>query len=660
MKKFTTLLYLIISSFFIQAQITLTLADMPSAGDSQSTVYVNDFSNVSVGTAGPNQTYDFSGLSGTDTSYSNFILPVGTPGATIFTNADLAIESDGDYTYIDVTSSDLNFLGATIDTASAGPPSYFSLVFNPSQKVFEIPSTYGTNFTDESGFSLTADGSQVGFDSIRISNYIVRDIEYDGYGTIITPLGSFDGLREQVISTSYDTTEVLFFGIWQVVNTMSNTDTSYNWYSQASKGPLVSVSILNGEVIDASYQLLGATVVAPIANFSFSDQGGGTIAFTDQSSNIPTSWLWDFGDGNTSTQQNPQHTYAAAGTYTVCLTVSNSAGMNTVCQSVTVSFAPVAVFTFTDQGGGTIAFTDESLNQPSGWLWDFGDGNTSTQQNPTHTYATAGTYTVCLTVTNGLGSNTVCQDVTIVFAPIAAFSYTNNIGGGLANFTDESTNSPTEWLWDFGDGNTSTQQMPFHTYAAPGTYTVCLTVTNSAGTDMSCQEIIMIFAPVAAFTFTNQGEGMVDFTDQSTNQPESWFWDFGDGNTSTMQNPQHTFASTGMYTVCLTVSNSIGDDESCQTVDVMVTGIDDLSDQFKVILYPNPVNSELHLSIESNESQILQFKIFNALGQLVVEKAVNSSGQYSFQVANFASGVYHYLLINNEGKQAGNGKFIKE
>ncbi|MFT5168943.1 MAG: PKD repeat protein [Saprospiraceae bacterium] len=582
MKKSLLLINLLIYCFCVQAQITLTLADMPSAGDSQSSVDVDDISNVSIGTAGSNQTYDFSDFSGLDTTVSNFISPAGTPGVADFPSADLVVEAEGDYTYIDISSSVLNFLGATVDTASAGPPSYFSLVFNPSQKIFELPTTYGTNFTDESGFSITIDGSQAGFDSIRILSSIVREIDYDGYGTITTPLGSFSGLREEVISTSYDTTQILFFGTWQTFNTTVATDTSYNWYSKLSKGPLVSVTIENGTVLSASYQLLTPTVVVPTANFSYTNQGGGTIDFTDQSSNIPTSWLWDFGDGNTSTQQNPQHTYAAPGTYTVCLTVTNSAGSDVVCQNVDISFAPVAAFMATDQGGGLVDFTDQSTNSPTSWLWDFGDGNTSTQQNPQHTYSSPGTYTVCLTVTNSSGSNTVCQDVTI------------------------------------------------------------------------------ILAPVAAFTFTDQGGGMVDFIDQSSNSPTSWLWDFGDGNTSTMQNPQYNYVSNGMYTVCLTASNSAGADQSCQTVDVIVTAVDDISDQFKVALFPNPVSEEVHLTIESNEVEQLQFKIFNATGQLVVGKSLSSSGQYSFQMGDFASGIYFYLLINKEGQIAANGKLIKE
>ena len=139
------------------------------------------------------------------------------------------------------------------------------------------------------------------------------------------------------------------------------------------------------------------------------------MQFTDQSTNTPTSWLWNFGDNSTSTNRNPSHTYTTAGTYSVSLTVTNSYGSNTktVSNFITVNPAgsePVANFTAditTINLGGSVQFTDQSINSPTSWLWNFGDGSpTSTSNNPSHSYTTAGTYTVSLTVTNTYGSNT--------------------------------------------------------------------------------------------------------------------------------------------------------------------------------------------------------------------------------------------------------------
>ena len=136
------------------------------------------------------------------------------------------------------------------------------------------------------------------------------------------------------------------------------------------------------------------------------------MQFTDQSAGGPTSWAWDFGDGATSNVASPAHTYAAPGTYTVSLHVANSKGSDTSTMTdlVTVSaHTPTADFTASPTSGTgplTVDFTDTSANAPSTWAWDFGDGATSTAQNPTHTYTTAGSYAVSLTVANTGGTNT--------------------------------------------------------------------------------------------------------------------------------------------------------------------------------------------------------------------------------------------------------------
>ncbi|WP_141706506.1 PKD domain-containing protein, partial [Methanosarcina sp. A14] len=128
-------------------------------------------------------------------------------------------------------------------------------------------------------------------------------------------------------------------------------------------------------------------------------------------------WNWDFGDGSTSTDANPAHTYAVAGTYTVNLTVSNADGSDTIGKAITVtgtSASPTARFTLAPQIGRsplTVKFTDKSVNAAS-IKWDFGDGTTSTESNPSHTYTT-GFYIVRLTATNGDKSSTTANIVIV-------------------------------------------------------------------------------------------------------------------------------------------------------------------------------------------------------------------------------------------------------
>lgn len=232
---------------------------------------------------------------------------------------------------------------------------------------------------------------------------------------------------------------------------------------------------------------------APSALFSYDLTDEPLVAFTDLSTNTPTSWDWDFGDGSTSTDANPTHTYAANGTYYVCLTASNVVGSGSYCDFVTVDIYAAPATAFSYDGDPLVAFTDLSANDPTSWAWTFGDGATSDLQNPTHTYAVNGTYEVCLTATNFMGSNEACQSIVIegnIVAPVADFTY--SIAGELVTFTDLSTNDPTFWGWNFNDGSSSTEQNPSHTFAVAGDYNVCLTAGNIAGTNEVCKTISIV------------------------------------------------------------------------------------------------------------------------------------------------------------------------
>ena len=496
----------------------------------------------------------------------------------------------------------------------------------------------------------------------------------------------------------------------------------------------------------------------PVVEFSGTPVSGPaplTVAFTDLSTNGPSSWIWNFGDSTTSTEQNPTHQYTSVGTYTVVLMAQNSAGSGTLTKAGYISvtdLSPITDFTnLTPRIGNaplTVEFRDTSGRSPFAWNWSFGDGAFSEDQDPTHTYPTDGTYTVSLQATNSGGSNTtektafvtvypvsttkklinlnagkygylktggafqfrvtgdwsyvqlastprinlVRNDVvrivltedstgqiditnqittfsilnvrlfvngvdrgvgtisqiyisafdstdstleidvpsssagtyfnvdgttlinwwphdaqriqvfrlypsdeatprmrftsstTTVYyiggamdylltppgavAPVAGFSGTPLSGNAPLTviFTDASTNSPTSWLWDFGDGFTSTVQSPSHRFNTSGTYTVSLTASNAAGSDIETKTnyiTVNVVRPVAEFSGTPRSgvEPLtVTFTDLSTNSPTSWLWDFGDGATSTLQNPTHQYTTDGRYRVRLTTTNSAGSD----------------------------------------------------------------------------------------------------
>jgi PKD repeat protein len=204
--------------------------------------------------------------------------------------------------------------------------------------------------------------------------------------------------------------------------------------------------------------------------------------------------LWNFGDGTTATSQNVSHTYTANGNYTVSLKVTNSTGSfwtRTKTGYITIAAAPEVDFSAVPVSGYvplTILFTDLStLGGISTWYWDFGDGTTSTEQNPIHTYNISGGYTVSLTVSNFAGQDTKVKASYITVSYVnAAFSANTTTGTTSLDvqFTDESLGNPTSWSWDFGGGaSSSTAQNPVVHFAVPGLYTVKLTASNSYGVD---------------------------------------------------------------------------------------------------------------------------------------------------------------------------------
>ncbi len=239
---------------------------------------------------------------------------------------------------------------------------------------------------------------------------------------------------------------------------------------------------------------------APVAAFSGSPTSGAfplDVDFYDESTGTPTAWSWTFGDGGTSTEQNPSHTYTTNGARNVSLQVTNPAGSDTETKNsyvlVTTPPAPVANFTASPLSGVaplTVNFTDTSINTPTSWAWLFDTLGSSTVQNPSFTFTSAGTYYVILTATNAYGNDVEYKAAYITVsapppAPVAAFTGTPLTGTVplFVEFTDQSTNTPTSWLWDFGDGTTATFQNPVHLYDTAGTYTVELTATNAGGSD---------------------------------------------------------------------------------------------------------------------------------------------------------------------------------
>ena len=219
---------------------------------------------------------------------------------------------------------------------------------------------------------------------------------------------------------------------------------------------------------------------------------GSAVTFTDTSTDV-LSWAWSFGDGATSVDENPVHTYATAGLYTVRLIASNDCGSDTliVADQVTVNPpAPVAGFTIDPADGCApldVTFTDASTGDITGWQWDFGDIGTDTAPSPNHQYTVAGNYDVRLIVTGPGGADTltVADAVNVGGTVTAGFGVSDAVGTVplAVTFTDQSLGTSTSWQWDFGDGNTSTEANPTHTFTIIGVWDVRLIVSNGCDSD---------------------------------------------------------------------------------------------------------------------------------------------------------------------------------
>jgi len=198
--------------------------------------------------------------------------------------------------------------------------------------------------------------------------------------------------------------------------------------TQISSGSVAFPAIYGKRIVwtdwrDGGFNIYMATFsYPPVAEFSAIPTSGTTslnVIFTDKTTGIPTSWIWNFGDGSNSTEQNPIHTYSSVGNYTVILTASNAAGNNSMIKTNCIQVKtkpfispPVAALAASPTSGNTplnVTFIDKTTGIPTSWIWNFGDGSNSTLQNPTHTYLKVGNYTVTLTADNIAGSNTTIK-----------------------------------------------------------------------------------------------------------------------------------------------------------------------------------------------------------------------------------------------------------
>ncbi|MBA3705160.1 MAG: PKD domain-containing protein, partial [Bacteroidetes bacterium] len=355
-----------------------------------------------------------------------------------------------------------------------------------------------------------------------------------------------------------------------VISTCGNGSLTYLWSNGGTTSTITNLTAgtytvtVTDNLLNSNTGSIIVTQPAVLAS-SFTYTKTGLVVTPTNTSAGATTYYWKFGDGNTSTLQNPVYTYFFGGSYNICLIASNACGSDTSCQTVTVICTPpVAAYTKVINGL-TVSFTNSSTDA-SNILWDFGDATTSTIFNPLHTYVNSGNYTACLSVSNGCGTDKVCYNIAVTCSGAPTPAFTSSVTGMTVNFNNTSTSAAFS-LWDFGDGKTSTSFSPSHVYYNSGIYNVKLKTSNGCGKDSVSHSATVFCSTPAASFLANPQSLAVDFISTSTNAP-TVKWSFGDGTFSILPVVNHVYATTGTYLACLTAINGCDTNVFCQTISV--------------------------------------------------------------------------------------------
>lgn len=418
------------------------------------------------------------------------------------------------------------------------------------------------------------------------------------------------------------------------------------------------------------------------------------INFWNYSGGTPTSFFWNFGDNTTSTLENPHHIFADSGIYNVCLTIMDSSYncQNTYCESVVVGNqngnnggCQAYFYSIPDSNSvNGLHFYNYSGGTQTIFSWNFGDSTSSTLENPYHIYANAGTYFVCLTISDSIGVTcNYCENVVIGNQNNGGcqanfYSYSDSTTTNSIYFSNYSGGNPTSFLWNFGDNTTSALANPNHIYANAGTYSVCLTVGDSSGiTCTHCDSVVVGTQSVschANFALVTDSTDhtfiwVYDYSVCGNNGNCSYLWDFGDGTTSNSQYfSTHNYIGDGPFYLCLTVAGGNGcSNTHCDSIYLgrssagitlgihnQLAGINE-SKNVNTLLenYPNPFSGSTTINYSVSKNAEVELSVADLLGNkiAVIENGSKPAGSHTtvWNVDNVAGGLYLLQLkVNNQ------------
>ena len=351
-------------------------------------------------------------------------------------------------------------------------------------------------------------------------------------------------------------------------------------------------------------------------------------------------------------------------TYTV--TVTDLGSGQTISDSVVVMIPNVAPLSLSIVPGDTTVDCPQTpvdlLGEVTGgtppytWSWDNGDMDSLT------TLFFPVTDSILLIVTDSCNISTseisvvtVTYDTANASLLQAMFTATPPFAevDSFINFDDWSLGNPTQWAWDFGDGNTATIQNPSHSYSSAGTYDVCLIVSDACYSDTVCQSITISAANPLVAQFTVVANNLsVEFTDASTpaGTITAWNWDFGDGTTSAIQNPTHTYTTEGMFNACLVIEDGTFSDSVCNSVNVLIDGIHEAGWLNEVNLFPNPTQGLLNLSLQTPAQEALSINLYDLSGKHILKQNFGTSTkQLQLDLSILENGLYHLVLSTPSG-----------